>query len=136
MSCSIDLNADLGEGFGVYRYGSDEELIPLVSSVNIACGWHGGDPSTIRRAAALAKENGVAVGAHPGYPDLMGFGRRYLAMSPREVTDSLLMQIGGLDGLCRAEGTCVSYVKPHGAMYKAAAKDPSLAAAVGKAIPL
>ena len=123
MSTSIDLNADLGESFGVYRYGADEELIPLVSSVNIACGWHGGDPATIRKAASLAQKNGVIIGAHPGYPDLMGFGRRYMALSPAEVTDSLLMQIGGLDGLCRAEGTCVSYVKPHGALYNAAAKD-------------
>ena len=136
MSSFIDLNADLGEGFGVYRYGSDEELIPLVSSVNIACGWHGGDPSKIRRAAALAKENGVTVGAHPGYPDLMGFGRRYMALTPQEVTDCLLMQIGGLDGLCRAEGTRVSYIKPHGALYNAAAKEEALAAAIVKAILL
>ena len=111
MSTSIDLNADLGESFGVYRYGADEELIPLVSSVNIACGWHGGDPATIRNAV-------------------------YMALSPAEVTDSLLMQIGGLDGLCRAEGVRVSYVKPHGALYNAAAKDASLAEAIGKAIIL
>lgn len=136
MSCSIDLNADLGESFGVYRYGADEELIPLVSSVNIACGWHGGDPTTIRKAAALARKNGVAIGAHPGYPDLMGFGRRYMALSPAEVTDSLLIQIGGLDGLCRAEDTCISYVKPHGALYNAAAKDAGLAEAISKAILL
>lgn len=136
MSTSIDLNADLGESFGVYRYGADEELIPLVSSVNIACGWHGGDPATIRKAVSLAKKNGVTIGAHPGYPDLMGFGRRYMALSPTEVTDSLLMQIGGLDGLCRAEGVRVSYVKPHGALYNAAAKDASLAEAIGKAIIL
>ena len=136
MSTSIDLNADLGESFGVYRYGADEELIPLVSSVNIACGWHGGDPATIRKAVSLAKKNGVTIGAHPGYPDLMGFGRRYMALSPAEVTDSLLMQIGGLDGLCRAEGVRVSYVKPHGALYNAAAKDASLAEAIGKAIIL
>ena len=136
MSTSIDLNADLGESFGVYRYGADEELIPLVSSVNIACGWHGGDPATIRKAASLAKKHGVTIGAHPGYPDLMGFGRRYMALSPAEVTDSLLMQIGGLDGLCRAEGTCVSYVKPHGALYNAAAKDSALAEAIAEAVLL
>ncbi len=103
MSGRIDLNADLGEGFGVYRYGSDEELIPLVSSVNVACGWHGGDPGTIRRAVSLAVKNGVTVGAHLGYPDLMGFGRRFMAMTPEEVTDCLLVQIGALDGICRAE---------------------------------
>ncbi|MBQ8074739.1 MAG: LamB/YcsF family protein [Oscillospiraceae bacterium] len=136
MSCFIDLNADLGEGFGVYRYGSDEELIPLVSSVNIACGWHGGDPGTIRRAVAIAKKNRVTIGAHPGYPDLMGFGRRYMALAPNEVTDGLLMQIGGLDGLCRAEGTRVSYVKPHGALYNAAAKEEALAEAIVRAILL
>jgi UPF0271 protein len=134
MSAFIDLNADLGEGFGVYRYGSDDELIPLVSSVNIACGWHGGDPAVIRRAVSLAVQNGVTVGAHPGYPDLMGFGRRYMALSPAEVTDCLLMQIGALDGICRAEGTRVSYVKPHGALYNAAAKDPALAEAVVTAL--
>lgn len=136
MSRFIDLNADLGESFGVYRYGSDETLIPLVSSVNIACGWHGGDPSVIRRAAALAKKNGVTIGAHPGYPDLMGFGRRYMALTPQEVTDCLLMQIGALDGVCRAEGTHISYVKPHGALYNAAAKEEALAAAIVKAVLL
>ena len=136
MSTFIDLNADLGEGFGVYSYGRDDELIPLVSSVNVACGWHGGDPAVIRRAVGLAVKHGVAVGAHPGYPDLMGFGRRYMALSPDEVTDSLLMQIGGLDGICRAEGTRVGYVKPHGALYNAAAKDSGLAEGVVRAIEL
>ena len=97
MSDTIDLNADLGEGFGAYTYGADQELLSLVTSANIACGWHGGDPGIMRRAAALARENSVAVGAHPGYPDLMGFGRRCLAMTPREVTDALLYQIGALD---------------------------------------
>lgn len=136
MSIFTDLNADLGEGFGVYSYGRDEELIPLVSSVNIACGWHGGDPAVIRRAVSLAVTHGVAVGAHPGYPDLMGFGRRYMALTPKEVTDSLLMQIGGLDGVCRAEGTSVKYVKPHGALYNAAAKDIKLAEGVARAVRL
>lgn len=134
MSIYIDLNADLGEGFGVYSYGRDDELIPLVSSVNVACGWHGGDPAVIRRAVRLAVKHGVAVGAHPGYPDLAGFGRRYMALSPDEVTDSLLMQIGGLDGICRAEGTRVRYVKPHGALYNAAAKDAKLAEGVVRAV--
>ncbi len=134
MSARIDLNADLGEGFGVYEYGADRELLPLVTSANIACGWHGGDPGSMRRAAALARENGVTIGAHPGYPDRMGFGRRYLAMPPREVADALLYQIGALDGVCRAEGTAVAYVKPHGALYNAAVKDAALAEAVALAV--
>lgn len=136
MAIRIDLNADLGEGFGVYSYGADAELIPLVSSVNIACGWHGGDPSVIRRAAALAAKNGVTVGAHPGYPDLMGFGRRPMALSQSEITDALLYQIGALDGLCRAEGTRVRYVKPHGALYNTAAKDEAAAEGVVRALRL
>ena len=136
MRLKTDLNADLGEGFGAYSYGADGELIPLVSSVNIACGWHGGDPAVMRRAAALAVRYGVTVGAHPGYPDLSGFGRRYMALSPKEVTDGLLYQIGALDGICRAEGTRVRYVKPHGALYNAAAKDPALAEAVAEAVRL
>lgn len=136
MAMKIDLNADLGEGFGVYSYGADAELIPLVSSVNIACGWHGGDPAAMRRAAALAVKNGVTVGAHPGYPDLMGFGRRYMALSADEVTDMLLCQIGALDGVCRAEGTRVRYVKPHGALYNAAAKDAALAEGIARAVSL
>lgn len=136
MDHRVDLNADLGEGFGAYRYGADEELIPLVSSANIACGAHGGDPSVMRRAAALAAGHGVVIGAHPGYPDIAGFGRRYMALSPREVTDSLLWQIGALDGICRAEGTRIRYVKPHGALYNAAARDQALAEAVVGAIRL
>lgn len=136
MQLKIDLNADLGESYGAYRYGADEALIPLVSSVNIACGWHGGDPAAMRSAAALAAKHHVAIGAHPGYPDLAGFGRRAMALSPKEVTDGLLYQIGALDGICRAEGVCVRYVKPHGALYNAAAKEETLAEAVAEAIRL
>jgi len=131
---TIDLNADLGEGFGVYRYGADEQLLPLVTSANIACGWHGGDPGVMRRAAALAAKSGVVIGAHPGYPDLMGFGRRTLAMNPQEVRDALLYQIGALDGVCRGEKTRVAYVKPHGSLYNMAAKDEALAEGVVQAI--
>ncbi|MBR0135142.1 MAG: LamB/YcsF family protein [Clostridia bacterium] len=136
MQFRIDLNADLGESFGAYSYGADEELIPLVSSANIACGWHGGDPSVMRRAASLAVKYGTTVGAHPGYPDLAGFGRRAMALSPKEVTDALLYQIGALDGICRAEGTRVSYVKPHGALYNSASKDEKLAKAIVEAVKL
>ena len=136
MQYTIDLNADLGEGFGAYRYGADEELIPLVSSANIACGRHAGDPKTMRRAAALAAKHGTCIGAHPGYPDPAGFGRRYMALSAQEVTDDLLYQIGALDGICRAEGVRVRYVKPHGALYNTAAKDPALADAIAQAVKL
>lgn len=134
MSHAIDLNADLGEGFGAYQYGADQELLSLITSANIACGWHGGDPATMRRAAALARRNNVTAGAHPGYPDRMGFGRRFLAMMPQEVTGALLYQIGALAGICRAEGVSLAYVKPHGALYNAAAKDPVLAEAVAEAV--
>ena len=115
MDIFMDFNADLGEGFGAYSYGADEELLPLVTSANIACGWHGGDPSVIRRAVHLAAGNGVVIGAHPGYPDRLGFGRRNMSISPQEAEDMILYQIGALDGICRAEGTRVQYVKPHGA---------------------
>ncbi len=134
MSHTIDLNADLGEGYGAYTYGADQQLLSLVTSANIACGWHGGDPGIMRRAAALACENNVTVGAHPGYPDRMGFGRRFLDMTPREVTDALLYQIGALEGVCRSVGTAVAYVKPHGALYNAAARDAALAEAVAEAV--
>lgn len=130
----IDLNADLGEGFGAYAYGADEALLPLVTSANIACGWHGGDPSVIRRAVKLAVRHGTVIGAHPGYPDPMGFGRRDMNLSEQEVVDGLLYQLGALDGICRAEGTCIRYVKPHGAMYNAAGKNKGLAQAIAKGI--
>lgn len=126
----VDLNADLGESFGPYTYGADRDLLSLVTSANVACGFHGGDPEVMHRAVALAKQRGVAVGAHPGYRDREGFGRRYLAMTPGAVTDSLLYQIGALESFCRAEGTRVAYVKPHGALYNAAAKEESLAQAI------
>ncbi len=136
MKSYIDLNADLGESFGTYTYGNDEALLPLVSSANIACGFHGGDPSVIRRAACLAAKNGVTIGAHPGYPDLLGFGRRNMTMRPAEVTDMLLYQLGALDGICRAEGTRIHYVKPHGALYNMADKDEALANAIAEAVRL
>lgn len=134
MDIFMDFNADLGEGFGAYSYGADEELLPLVTSANIACGWHGGDPSVIRRAVHLAAGNGVVIGAHPGYPDRLGFGRRNMSISPQEAEDMILYQIGALDGICRAEGTRVRYVKPHGALYNAAVKDHTLASAIVRAV--
>lgn len=134
VELKVDLNADLGESFGVWRLGEDEEVVRYVTSVNIACGLHAGDPLVMWRSARLAKEAGVAVGAHPGYPDLQGFGRRYLALTPREVEAFLVYQIGALEAFCRAEGVRLRHVKPHGSLYNAAARDPELAAAVARAV--
>jgi UPF0271 protein len=129
----VDLNADLGEGFGVYRYGADDELLPLLSSANVACGFHGGDPSVMRRTVALARHHGVAVGAHVGLPDLLGFGRRRLLASPAQVKDYATYQIGALEGFLRGEDLPLHHVKPHGALYMMALEDTGLALAVAEA---
>ena len=131
---SIDLNSDLGESFGRYTLGLDDQVIPLVSSVNVACGMHAGDPVVMRRTVKLAAEAGVAVGAHPGYPDLQGFGRRDIAMSPDEAYDYILYQIGALEAFCHATGARMHHVKPHGQLYNRAAVDPQLAQAVAAAV--
>jgi len=130
---SVDFNADLGESFGLYRYGADEELLPLISSANVACGFHGGDPSVMRRTVALARRHGVMVGAHVGFPDLLGFGRRRLVASPAEVKDYVTYQIGALQAFLRAEGLPLHHVKPHGALYMMALEDDALAQAVVEA---
>ncbi|MDP4163156.1 MAG: 5-oxoprolinase subunit PxpA [Bacillota bacterium] len=130
----IDLNCDLGESFGRFKIGVDEEIIPLVSSVNIACGFHAGDPSTMRKTVQLAKKHGVAIGAHPGLPDLQGFGRRVMEVSEKEVYEMVLYQIGALAGIARAEGTVVRHVKPHGALYNMAAQHQGIADAIAKAV--
>ncbi|MBR4895292.1 MAG: LamB/YcsF family protein [Clostridia bacterium] len=130
----VDLNADLGESFGAYKIGADEEIIPLVSSVNIACGWHAGDPLVMGRSVKLAKEYGVSVGAHPGYPDLMGFGRRNMKVSPAEVKAYIQYQVGALSAFCKAAGVKLHHVKPHGAMYNMAGADYKLARAVAEAV--
>ncbi len=129
-----DLNSDLGESFGAYRIGADEQIIPLVSSANIACGWHAGDPLVMARAVALAKEHGVSIGAHPGFPDLMGFGRRNMNASPAEVKAYIQYQVGALSAFCRAAGVKLHHVKPHGAMYNMAGADIRLARAVAEAV--
>ena len=131
---SIDLNCDLGESFGRYTLGEAQEIVPLVSSVNIACGVHAGDPTVMESTVALAVEHGVAVGAHPGYPDLQGFGRRALALSPREIFAYVVYQVGALQAFCRVAGTRVRYVKPHGALYNRAAVDGEAARAIVEAI--
>jgi 5-oxoprolinase (ATP-hydrolysing) subunit A len=130
----IDLNADVGESFGPWPMGADDALIPLVSSVNIACGAHAGDPATILRTAALAAGHGVAIGAHPGYPDLAGFGRRDLEMTPTDLRASLITQIGAVQAAARVAGTTVRHVKPHGALYNRAAREHGIATTIGEAI--
>jgi UPF0271 protein len=130
----IDLNCDLGESFGAYALGADAEIIPLVTSVNIACGFHAGDPAVMRRTARAAIEKGVAIGAHPGLPDLQGFGRRAMDVTSQEVSDMVLYQIGALFAIVRAEGGALSHVKPHGALYNMAATDTRLADAVADAV--
>jgi UPF0271 protein len=113
----VDINADAGESFGRWKLGSDEELIPLVTSVNVACGFHAGDPVTMRRSVILARDCGVSVGAHPGYPDLLGFGRRRLAVSEADVVDYIVYQTGALAAVAATEGVTLTHVKPHGALY-------------------
>jgi UPF0271 protein len=124
----------MGEGFGRYRLGADEALLAVVSSANVACGFHAGDPSQMRRTVALARNRGVSVGAHPGYPDLVGFGRREMKVDPSEVEDLVVYQVGAMAGVARAEGVELTHVKPHGALYNQAARDKSLARAVARAI--
>lgn len=130
----IDLNSDVGESFGVWTRGDDEALLPSLTSASIACGWHGGDPLVMRRTVRLAKAHGVRVGAHPGFPDLLGFGRRPMQLSPGEARDYLLYQIGALWAFVQAEGMRLQHVKPHGALYHMAANDRLLSDAVAKAI--
>ncbi len=134
MALEIDLNCDMGESFGVYRLGLDEEVLPLVSSANVACGFHASDPGTMRRTVRLAKRHGVAVGAHPSYPDRVGFGRRPMAAAPQEIRDDVVYQVGALSGFCRAEGVALRHVKAHGALYNAAARDPAVADAIADAV--
>ncbi len=131
---SVDLNCDLGESFGNYRLGLDDRITPLASSVNIACGMHAGDPAVMRATVRLAAEHGAAIGAHPGYPDLQGFGRRDLNLSPDEAYAFVLYQIGALHAFCRAEGVRLHHVKPHGQLYNRAAVDRALADAIAAAV--
>ncbi|KXZ15618.1 LamB/YcsF family protein [Bacillus nakamurai] len=130
----IDVNCDLGESFGAYRIGLDEDILEFVTSANIACGFHAGDPGVMRKTAALAAEKGVKIGAHPGLPDLQGFGRRPIAISPDEAYDMTIYQIGALSGFLKAEGISMQHVKPHGALYNMAAIDHKLSEAIAKAV--
>jgi len=134
MKSIIDLNCDMGESFGRYSLGSDAEIIRYVTSANIACGFHAGDPLVMSATVALAKAAGVGIGAHPGYPDLQGFGRRSMELSPAEVEALVLYQVGALSGFARAAGVELVHVKPHGALYNQAARDPMLAAAIARGV--
>ncbi len=130
----VDLNCDLGEGFGTWRLGDDDTLLELVTSANVACGFHAGDPQTMRRVCDRAASLGVTVGAQVGYHDLAGFGRRRIDIEPDDLADEVLYQVGALDAFARAAGTRVSYVKPHGALYNTAVRDDGHAGAVVKAV--
>lgn len=122
----MKLNCDLGESFGAWTMGRDADVMPLIDLANIACGFHASDPLTMARTVSLASEQGVQIGAHPAYPDLVGFGRRSIPFAPDELHALLLYQIGALDALCKARGTRVQYVKPHGALYNDMMRDPSI----------
>lgn len=130
----IDLNSDMGESFGAYTIGHDEGLMESVTSANIAAAFHGGDPSVLRATIRLAKSKGVAVGAHPGFPDLVGFGRRNLDVTPQEAEDFVLYQIAAVAGVAKAEGVALQHVKPHGALFNMAVRNAALAAAIARAV--
>ena len=127
---AIDLNADLGESYGIWTMGDDAAMLDLVTSANIACGFHGGDPSTLRRVCHAAADRGVSIGAQVSYPDLMGFGRRFIDIDPVELRDAVLYQLGALDGFAQVAGAGVKYVKPHGALYHACVSHHEQAEAV------
>lgn len=130
----VDLNSDVGESFGAYKLGLDEDVLKYVSSVNIACGWHAGDPMVMEKTIALAKENKLGIGAHPGYPDLIGFGRRNMDVTPKEARNYLIYQIGALTAFAQAAGTALQHVKLHGAFYNMVSADAVLAKEAAKAI--
>lgn len=131
---AVDLNCDMGESFGAYKMGADEEILDYITSANIACGFHAGDPATMRKTVQLALDKGVGIGVHPGFQDLVGFGRREMKISPQEAYDIIVYQIGSLYGFVKAEGGKLQHVKPHGALYNMAAKDISLSEAIAEAI--
>jgi 5-oxoprolinase (ATP-hydrolysing) subunit A len=131
---SIDLNCDMGESFGAWKMGNDAELMNYVSSVNIACGFHAGDATVIRKTIETAVNKGVSIGAHPSFPDLQGFGRREMKLSENEIFDIVLYQVSAVKGICEALGAKLNHVKPHGALYNLAAKDKKIARAVADAV--
>ncbi|USG68214.1 LamB/YcsF family protein [Brevibacillus ruminantium] len=134
MTYHVDLNCDMGESFGAYRIGHDEEILPFITSANIACGYHAGDPATMRKTVKQALAYQVALGAHPGLPDLQGFGRRNMKITPAEAYEYVVYQIGALQAFIQAEGGVMQHVKPHGALYNMAAVDSKLAEAIAEAV--
>jgi len=134
MSQKIDLNSDVGESFGVYKLGLDEEVIPNITSANIACGFHAGDPGVMRKTVLLAKGYGVEVGAHPGYPDLMGFGRRNIDATLEEIQDYVVYQTGAIQAFAISQGMRLQHVKPHGSLYNMAVADPKIWEAIAEAV--
>ena len=130
----IDLNCDMGESYGAWKMGADAEVMPFITSANIACGFHGGDPATIRKTVRLAVDHGVAIGAHPSLPDLMGFGRRVMRISPQDMYDLVVYQAGAVEAFARAAGAKLHHVKCHGALYNMAANDEALSEAMVRAV--
>lgn len=130
----VDLNCDMGESFALYELGNDEEMMKYITSANIACGFHAGDPQVMRRTVAMAKEHGVGIGAHPGFPDLLGFGRRYMTCTAQEVKDYITYQTGALREFARAANVDIQHCKPHGALFMKAMEDKGLARAVLEAV--
>lgn len=133
-SLKIDLNCDLGESFGRYNLGEDAAMMALITSANIACGFHAGDPDVMACTVALAREHGVNIGAHPGYPDLQGFGRRRLDLTPQEIVHALIYQLGALQAFVKIAGLSLTHVKPHGALYNLASQDAQVAMAVADGV--
>ncbi|GED66854.1 UPF0271 protein YcsF [Brevibacillus reuszeri] len=131
---SVDINCDMGESFGAYQLGNDKKILNYISSANIACGYHAGDPATMKKTVRMALEAGVAIGAHPGFPDLIGFGRRNMELSAEEAYDIVVYQIGALQAFVHSEGGVMQHVKPHGAFYNMAATRPALADAIAEAV--
>lgn len=134
MTLTIDLNADLGESFGNYTIGNDDKIIPLISSANVACGFHASDPKVMLETVKLIKESGAGLGAHPGFPDKEGFGRRYMDCTDEEIYSMVLYQLSALDGIARTVGVEMNHVKPHGALYNATFTDKSLARVIAQAV--
>ncbi len=131
---TIDLNCDMGESFGAYKIGMDESVLKFITSANIACGWHAGDPNVMEITVKMAKDRGVGIGAHPGYPDLLGFGRRNMNCTPEEIRQYIIYQVGALQAFCTIHGATLAHVKPHGALYLTAVDNEKIARAIAKAI--
>lgn len=130
----VDLNCDLGEAFGNYSFGGDEQIIPLITSANVACGFHAGNQHVMNQTIKLAKEHDIGIGAHPGLPDLQGFGRRNMDLSPDEIYDIVIYQLGALSGFCKIHNVKINHVKPHGALYQMGARDKDIAHAIAQAV--